>query len=161
PGPPAGSCQGRVNPCRHCPFSPSRDVGTYRRSKFLPVISSRMSILFVVPCFRSLGRVLVIRPRMFQAAEAGMKDPHNHDSQLGPAPTALRRHGKLAKLSQTVLLCAVSFSGVRQGWADEEPPPARQQAEAVTPSKAQMKAGQTFFLRGQQLFREGKYEAAW
>jgi tetratricopeptide (TPR) repeat protein len=32
---------------------------------------------------------------------------------------------------------------------------------AHMPSKAQMQAGKQFFVRGQELFKEGKYEAAW
>lgn len=85
-----------------------------------------------------------------------MKGPQNHDS-----PFRRARSNKRVSLAQTALLCALSLAGVQQGLADEEPPPARQQPEPHSPSKAQMKAGQTFFNRGQQLFQEGKYEAAW
>lgn len=51
------------------------------------------------------------------------------------------------------LLCAVP----RLGLANEPPPP----TPTGSPSKAQMLAGKQFFDRGQQLYQEGKYEAAW
>jgi tetratricopeptide (TPR) repeat protein len=60
--------------------------------------------------------------------------------------------------AQGVLICALSLCAAQESRAGEEP---KTQAEAPSISSAQQHAGQAFFRRGQRLYREGKYEAAW
>jgi tetratricopeptide (TPR) repeat protein len=60
-----------------------------------------------------------------------------------------------------LLLLSLLVLAPRYGRADEAQPPPKPATEQPSPSKAQMQAGKKFFVRGQELYQEGKYEAAW
>jgi tetratricopeptide (TPR) repeat protein len=63
-------------------------------------------------------------------------------------------------LTRTTLFFTLLLAAPAASFADDPPKPG-QASETPSPSKAQMMAGKQFFDRGQQLYAEGKYEAAW
>ncbi len=90
--------------------------------------------------------------------------------------------GKTFLIALPLLTLLLSIPPPVYAYGDQEAPPPQSEPDTTTPkpksepphppdthptdtqpppSKAQMQAGKKFFVRGQELFKEGKYEAAW
>lgn len=78
-----------------------------------------------------------------------------------PAPETLAMRSKTPFILRPLLLFSLLVVAPRLGHADDGQTPPKSATEQPSPSKAQMSAGKKFFIRGQELYQEGKYEAAW